>query len=116
MHLKRKLKVVELYAGTARSVEPFRSWRRTEVALLADINSFARKTYLENNPSAPYAVRDLADVSPDWIRTKAGGRVDVLLGCPPCQGFSDNGRRSPWDHRNRHLRKFALLACALKPK
>jgi DNA (cytosine-5)-methyltransferase 1 len=71
---------------------------------------------LHNYGNAPYVLKDLGHASADWVRSKAGGRVDVLLGCPPCQGFSDNGHRSPWDHRNRHLRRFAMLACALKPK
>ena len=116
MHLQRKLKIVELYAGTARSVEPFRRWNRCEVSLLVDSSTYAQRTYLENYPSAPFAVEDLSSTTPDWVRVTAGGRVDILLGCPPCQGFSDNGRRSPWDHRNRHLQKFALLVSALRPK
>lgn len=115
MNLTEKLNVVELYAGTARSVQPFRRWPRCRIALLADANKFAQETYLHNYPDAPYVVKDLTHVTANWIKSRAGGRVDILLGCPPCQGFSDNGRRSPWDHRNRHLRKFAQLATQLKP-
>lgn len=32
----RKLRVVELYAGTARSIEPFRSWRREQLKQARD--------------------------------------------------------------------------------
>jgi hypothetical protein len=70
----RKLKVVELYAGTARSVEPFRSWRRADVSLLVDANTFARDTYLANYPEAPYAKRDIAALRPSQLLSLAGGR------------------------------------------
>jgi DNA (cytosine-5)-methyltransferase 1 len=45
----------------------------------------------------------------------AGGHIDVLLGCPPCQGFSDVGERDPNDPRNRHLERFGRFAAALRP-
>ncbi len=89
----KNIRVVELYAGTARSVEPFRSWRRAEIVLLADNNEHARKTYLHNFPNAPYETVDLSSVTPASVIRLAGGHIDVLLGCPPCQGFSEGGKR-----------------------
>jgi DNA (cytosine-5)-methyltransferase 1 len=111
----RKFKVVELYAGTARSVEPFRSWRRAETALLIDANDFARRTYLANFPEAPYLRRSLAGMTAGEVLDAAGGRIDVLLGCPPCQGFSESGLRSAGDPRNWHVRNFADIAAHARP-
>ena len=111
----RALKIVELYAGTARSIEPFRSWRRTDVSLLVDANRFARDTYLLNHPNAPYVARDIASLRPGELLRLAGGRVDILLGCPPCQGFSETGLRLPDDPRNKHVHHFARLAHAVRP-
>jgi DNA (cytosine-5)-methyltransferase 1 len=111
----RKLNVVELYAGTARSVEPFRSWRRAELALLVDANGFARETYLTNFPNAPYLRRSLANMGAPEIMQAAGGRIDILLGCPPCQGFSESGLRAASDPRNWHVRKFAEIAAQARP-
>jgi DNA (cytosine-5)-methyltransferase 1 len=108
-------RVAELYAGTARSVEPFRKWKRAEIVLLADNNQLAADTYLANYPGAPYFVEDLTDMEAGRIRKLAGGDIDVLLGCPPCQGFSDNGKRQNRDRRNRHLTNFARLAVQLQP-
>jgi DNA (cytosine-5)-methyltransferase 1 len=110
-----KFKIVELYAGTARSVEPFRSWRRAEPALLIDASDFARRTYLHNFPEAPYARRSLARMEPKEILELAGGRIDILLGCPPCQGFSESGLRLGGDPRNWHVRKFATIATTVRP-
>jgi DNA (cytosine-5)-methyltransferase 1 len=112
---QRKYRVVELYAGTGRSVEPFRRWGRCSLAGLFDSSTYAKSTYLANFPSAPYHARDLTDIRPSVIETLAGGHVDILLGCPPCQGFSDVGARKPWDRRNLHLRNFARLAAKLQP-
>lgn len=116
MKVSKKLNVVELYAGTGRAIDPFRESPNWNAALLVDISDFARETYILNYPEAAYAATDLSKVSASWIRANAGGQVDVLLGCPPCQGFSDNGRRCSRDHRNRHLRAFGRFAVDLKPK
>jgi DNA (cytosine-5)-methyltransferase 1 len=107
--------VVELYAGTARSAEPFRRWNRCQLSLLVDNNSYAAETYLANHPKSPYLVRGLSRMGPQEVLANAGGRVDILLGCPPCQGFSENGRRQPLDSRNNHLSRFGTYAEALKP-
>ena len=112
----KKLRVVELYAGLGRSAEPFRKWKRASLSLLVDANPYVASVYRRNVPRAPYLVEDLRNVDAKWVQEKAGGSVDILLACPPCQGFSDNGQRNPWDHRNRHLRAYARIAAALRPK
>ena len=99
----KKFRVVELYAGTGRSVEPFKHWRRAELALLVDASDHERNTYLSNFPNAPYVRRDISRLQPEELLRLAGGRVDILLGCPPCQGFSESGLRRSDDPRNRHV-------------
>jgi DNA (cytosine-5)-methyltransferase 1 len=111
----RKYTVVELYAGIARTWEPFRTWRRCQLGLLVDINSYANETYKLNYPSAPYLTGDLRKLSAEDLRELAGGRVDILLGCPPCQGFSDTGKRNPRDPRNGHIATFGKFVSELRP-
>ena len=113
--IKRKLRVVELYAGTGRSIEPYRGRPEFEVALLADISHKARDAYLANHKASPYAIIDLQKASAAAIEREAGGKVDVLLGCPPCQGFSESGRRQADDPRNDHIVKFGRTIRTLKP-
>lgn len=115
MRRSRLLHVVELYAGTARSSQPFRRWKRCSISLLVDNDAFARATYLQNFAGAPYLRHDVRRLSAQHITASAGGRVDILLGCPPCQGFSDTGKRDPDDPNNAHLLRFAHLAEALEP-
>jgi DNA (cytosine-5)-methyltransferase 1 len=111
----RKYTVVELYAGIARTWEPFRKWKRCQLGLLIDSNSYAAATYKLNHPSASYLTEDLRKLSARRLKDLAGGRVDILLGCPPCQGFSDTGKRNPRDSRNGHIAIFGQFVAKLKP-
>ena len=83
---------------------------------MVDANGRAQKTYLANFPKAPYIKRSLTALSPADLVYKAGGRIDILLGCPPCQGFSESGKRDPYDPRNRHMSTFARIVGYARPK
>jgi DNA (cytosine-5)-methyltransferase 1 len=111
----RKLHVVELYAGTARSVEPFRNWKRATISLLVDHDRLAAQTYRFNYPNSPYLEGDLTRISAADVRWFAGGTVDILLGCPPCTGFSDTGSRNLRAFVNSHLTRFSQIAVELRP-
>ena len=112
---RKTFRIVELYAGTGRSLEPFRRWRRAEATLLIDADKFAARTYRRNFPDARYVVGNLARMSIANLVDHAKGRVDILLGCPPCQGFSESGKRDADDPRNCHIARFCSFALALRP-
>ena len=44
------------------------------------------------------------------------GKVDVLAGGPPCQGFSTNGRRDPSDPRNELLESYIEAVRLISPR
>ena len=44
------------------------------------------------------------------------GKVDLLAGGPPCQGFSHAGRRQPDDPRNRLFEAYLQLVRILRPR
>lgn len=44
------------------------------------------------------------------------GKVDLIAGGPPCQGFSPAGRRNPKDPRNRMAEKYIAVVQAVKPR
>lgn len=113
--MSRKLNVVELYAGLARTWEGFRHWKRCQLGLLVDSNQLAVDNYTDNYPSSPYLRRNLQWMKSSEIESAAGGKVDILLACPPCQGFSDTGKRDPDDPRNIHINIFGSFVVGLKP-
>ena len=44
------------------------------------------------------------------------GKIDLLAGGPPCQGFSHAGRRQPDDPRNRLFEAYLELVTILRPR
>ena len=58
----------------------------------------------------------------DFLRTHAEeleglrGSIDVLVGGPPCQGFSSAGRREHDDPRNKLFQSYLKLVDSLEPK
>lgn len=71
-----------------------------------------------------YAAEDKfipGDVADDDVKERiysacGGNQVDVILGGPPCQGFSYAGWRNPDDTRNQLFREFVSVVRALRPK
>ena len=47
---------------------------------------------------------------------KYSGQLDLLVGGPPCQGFSTAGRRDPNDPRNQLVRSYLNLVDLLRPR
>lgn len=59
----------------------------------------------------------IKDDTKQKIFTACGeNQVDVILGGPPCQGFSYAGLRNPIDKRNQLFREFVSIVRVLKPK
>jgi len=44
------------------------------------------------------------------------GELDIVVGGPPCQGFSTSGKRQIMDPRNSLVFEFARFVCEMKPK
>lgn len=49
-------------------------------------------------------------------RLPAPGEADLVIGGPPCQGFSVGGRMDPDDPRNRHVLTFMRVVRRLRPR
>jgi DNA (cytosine-5)-methyltransferase 1 len=66
-------------------------------------------------PKSPISITDLID---DYQRelSSLSGPIDVLVGGPPCQGFSAAGRRRHDDPRNKLFSYYLELVDVLKPR
>ncbi|MDU4651922.1 DNA cytosine methyltransferase [Sneathia sanguinegens] len=91
-----------------------------EISLANDIDESCIKTYIHNHPSIPKENIILGDIDKvignikDYSRFK---NIDVIIGGPPCQGFSRaNQQRIKDDPRNKLYKYFIQAVNSFKPK
>jgi DNA (cytosine-5)-methyltransferase 1 len=94
-----------------------------EVLGAIEIDSLALEVYRANHPKVRLWCRDIAAVhGGDLLKDldMEPGELDLLAGCPPCQGFSTvrtlNGGRCIEDARNDLISHFERLVRELRPK
>lgn len=83
----------------------------TSVAAV-EFDGAAASTYAANFGDAHIHAGDIADFDP----TPFKGEVDVILGGPPCQGFSGLGNEDPGDPRNELWREYVRVVAKVNPK
>lgn len=57
---------------------------------------------------------DINRLIPDLVKFK--GKIDVVFGGPPCQGFSVAGKMDPNDERNKLVHSFLKVIDLVRPK
>ena len=90
-----------------------------KVLLAVEQDDNAVATYRLNFPDTPIYHGDIGKLTVEACCEKAGvnpGKLDILDGSPPCQGFSTAGKRDFGDDRNQLFREYARLLRGLKPK
>jgi DNA (cytosine-5)-methyltransferase 1 len=88
-----------------------------------DIDPLSVKTYKANHRDVKVCEMDIRALKPTELLKIIGinkGELDLLAGCPPCQGFSTmrtlNGAVSVEDSRNDLLLEFQRFVVALRPR
>ncbi|NQX62901.1 DNA cytosine methyltransferase [Paenibacillus qinlingensis] len=84
-----------------------------------EMDEFAIKAHLKNFPHCEVVDEDINQVSGEdllKILKVNQGEVDVIIGGPPCQGFSLAGKRSLDDVRNELLSQYARIVLEVMPK
>lgn len=74
-----------------------------------DILPYARDVYLANHPETDYQVKDVSKI-------EHFPKADLLVGCYPCQGFSQGGVRDPSAKINTLYLQFARALNQIRPK
>lgn len=109
-----KFKVLDLFSGCGGLSYGF---LRQNFDVIAGVDNWKDSliTFEKNHPGAKGILVDLRDFSPKELQKKIGN-VDVVIGGPPCQGFSISGKRNPDDPRNNLYTAFVKTVAQLKPK
>jgi len=80
-----------------------------QVLMANDVMSYARDLYAANQPETEYVLQDVRKIT-------AFPKADILVGCYPCQGFSQAGVRDPKRNINFLYREFDRALRLVKPK
>jgi DNA (cytosine-5)-methyltransferase 1 len=92
-----------------------------QVAFANDINEAYANTYRLNHTATTFFRESIEDLKTAEVFKKTGLRrtdIDILIGGPPCQGFSINApKRSLEDNRNHLFKEYGRLVLeGLRPK
>jgi DNA (cytosine-5)-methyltransferase 1 len=99
--------------------------RRAAFRVLGGVekDSAAAATYALNHPRVDLLEQDIRTVNPrTWMKDLGleSGDLDLLAGCPPCQGYSSirtrNGGKQNRDRRNTLIREMLRFTTVFKPK
>ncbi len=110
--------VVDLFSGAGGFSLGF-EYAGFEIAVASDYQQSAEKTYTANLDS-PFLCTDIAELVDDIDPLlETGGisasDVDILIGGPPCKGFSTAGVYNPDDPRNSLLLSYIRVVEQLRP-
>jgi DNA (cytosine-5)-methyltransferase 1 len=88
-----------------------------DVVLGVDNWNDAIKTFVNNHKKSNALIADLSDNTPEVVSQKTGiTKVDLIIGGPPCQGFSIAGKRMIDDERNKLYKSFVNFVAFYLPK
>lgn len=111
-----KYSVVDLFAGAGGLSLGFRQTGKFDIKVAAENNPDARDTYILNHEGTELQ-DDVCKIDYKDIICRHG-QIDVVIGGPPCQGFSNANRQK--NHaismNNRLIKEYVRAVCELQPK
>ncbi len=108
------MRLVDLFCGTG-GFSRGAHMAGFEVAAAFDVDPILTSSYARNFPDTKLVLHDVSTLSAERLEREAGGPVDGIFGGPPCQGFSDIGRRDITDVRRKLLWHFFRLVRQAEP-
>lgn len=108
--------VIDLFAGAGGLSLGFKQTGHVNIVAAAENNPNARKTYKRNfKVERLYSDVRLIDYKE---LTDAVGSIDIVIGGPPCQGFSNANRQHSTiiSMNNRLVKEYVRAICELQPR
>ncbi|MBQ4391996.1 MAG: DNA cytosine methyltransferase [Prevotella sp.] len=112
----RIIKAIDLFAGAGGLSFGFET-KGIEVALAIEKDSWAAETYQKNHKNKNCIEADITKLT-DSFFGEYQGKADIVMGGPPCQGFSiaASNRRKEGDERNFLYKEFLRVVSVVKPR
>lgn len=110
---------IDLFSGCGGMTLGF-SWAGFKSILASDIDENCELTFKRNFPETPFICKSIIELTKKEIDNKIKkNKIDIVIGGPPCQGFSlANKRRNKIkdDPRNRLFYEFVKIIDWYNPK
>ena len=114
-NIEQKYNVLDLFCGCGGLSLGFEE-AGYNVLMGIDIWEDALKTYAYNHKNSKTLCADMAKLRGEDVQKCIGdNKVDVIIGGPPCQGFSIAGKRIVDDERNKLYKGFVRMVEYFKP-
>ena len=110
------LTAIDLFAGGGGLTVGLKRGGFT-VAAAVENDKHACATYRANHSEVRLLEQDIGGVAgADLLRLAPDRKVDLLAGCPPCQGYTSLNKSKKDDHRNALILHMSRLAEEVMPK
>lgn len=113
---EKKLTAIDLFAGAGGLSYGF-EMVGFDIKLAVEKDAWAVETYAANHINKNILEADIYSLDDDFF-AEYSGKVDIIMGGPPCQGFSiaASNRRKADDRRNELYREFLRAVRIVQPK
>lgn len=109
-------KLIDLFAGVGGLSLGFQQCG-FDIVFANEFDSDIANAYKFNHPSTEVVVEDITKIDLENCFKKFIGNVDIVVGGPPCQGFSQKGQRKTInDERNFLFKHFVKIVEYVRPK
>lgn len=116
MNTKKRYTVLDIFCGCGGLSLGFEQ-SGYRVLMGIDVWEDALTTFKLNHKGSSTLCADLSTLSPEIVYKKMNEKkVDVIVGGPPCQGFSIAGKRILDDERNKFYKSFVRMVEYFMPK
>jgi len=116
---RNSFNTIDLFSGCGGLTLGF-AWAGFKSILASDIDENCEATFTANFPNTPFLCGDISDFKKSDFDAQIGDqRVDVIIGGPPCQGFSlanKNRNKVAEDPRNKLFYQFVKVINWYSPK
>lgn len=112
------MNVIDLFSGCGGMGLGFK-WAKFNTVLASDFDENCELTYTHNFKNVPFIREDLRKISSQQIKKIVNNKIDVVIGGPPCQGFSlanKNRNKVKNDPRNELFYEFVRVVTDIQPK
>ena len=117
------INIVDLFCGAGGSAIGVERIENTNTILAVDFWDKATESYNDNLKHKVAEVMDITKIDKQWLDNRIHDKVDIVMGGPPCQGFStttrhkwENGTNIGMKEKNYLFESFLNVIDIIKPK